>query len=53
MKRKYTKGEIKRVRLVPEEAVLLACKSSQMVGPYHTGVTCIGLPGEQCLNPGS
>jgi len=47
-KKLYTKPSIKKVKLVPEEAVLGVCKSDTGAGPNQS--TCI-IP--QCFNPGS
>lgn len=41
-KRPYTKPEVRRVLLRPEEAVLAACKTSKLAGP---GQTRCGIPG--------
>lgn len=40
MKRPYEKGEVRRVRLVPEEAVLGACLGMVAVGPWDNPVSC-------------
>ena len=47
-KKTYGKPEIKKVSLVPEEAVLQVCKNhldpTGSVGPYGAGTAC-GFPG--------
>lgn len=40
MKARYQKPEIRKIRLVPSEAVLQACKTTGVVGPGGSG--CIG-----------
>lgn len=54
MKKAYMKGEIKRVKLVPEEAVLMWCKSNVIAGPGGWSGMCTDLmSGEDCLFMGS
>jgi hypothetical protein len=48
-KREYQKPEFTRVKLVPEEAVLGACKAEFVGGEYAS--TCLGE--EFCQLPGS
>ncbi|MBI5376573.1 MAG: hypothetical protein HZA77_14160 [Candidatus Schekmanbacteria bacterium] len=48
IKKPYRAPTIKKVKLVPEEAVLGVCKSDTAAGPNQS--TCI-IP--QCFNPGS
>jgi hypothetical protein len=50
VKKPYVKGSIKRVQLRPDEAVLIMCKSTIEIGAFQSGVSCIGLPGEQCFS---
>lgn len=40
MAKPYERGEMKRVRLVPEEAVLAACLGYVEVGPWSNPVSC-------------
>jgi hypothetical protein len=44
-KRSYEKPKICEVKLAPEEAVLMACKTTASVGPEGQGV------GMKCANP--
>ncbi len=51
MKVKYEKPTIKKVKLVPSEAVLQSCKTEVMIGPMFTG--CTAMNAAYCVTPGS
>jgi len=51
MKKEYRKPEIRKVKLVPSEAVLQACKNPSSGGPIITG--CLGEVGPGCASIGS
>lgn len=54
MKRSYSKGSIKKVRLVPEEAVLASCKNHmQTGGPSNYMGMCHDMYGTFCSAFGS
>ena len=55
MKKPYEKGDIRRVRLVPSEAVLLACKGQRqgLIGPGGWEGMCIFPTGQHCYDLGS
>lgn len=40
MRKPYTKGAIKRVKLVPDEAVMMMCKGTVMPGAFSNPVSC-------------
>ena len=42
MKRKYCKPVVRKVKLVPSEAVLSACKNGNSGGPQITGCAVVG-----------
>jgi hypothetical protein len=46
-RRPYSKPRVQRVELVPEEAVLAACKGYDLSGP--PGLAHCGLPFDACL----
>jgi hypothetical protein len=49
-KRAYVKPEIASVNLIPDEAVLAACKTSGMNGPGSLGDNCLTALGADCLD---
>jgi len=51
LRKPYVKPKIERVRLVPEEAVLAACKGFGGEGP--TSPTCTVFGGSPCADFGS
>ena len=54
MKKAYVKGEIKRVKLVPDEAVMMMCKGTVMHGAFANPVSCYEPAGTgDCLIVGS
>ena len=52
MKAKYVKPVVKKVRLVPSEAVLLACKTRGILGP-DGHLSCVIDAGVNCSTIGS
>jgi hypothetical protein len=48
-RRPYSKPQVQRVELVPEEAVLGACKGYNIYGPGTPGVEHCGLPFDACV----
>ena len=54
MKLPYAKGVIKRVKLVPDEAVLMNCKGTVLPGAFINPVSCWEpAGGPDCLIVGS
>ncbi len=54
MKKPYTRGEIKRVKLVPDEAVLQNCKGTVLPGAFVNPVSCWEpAGGPDCFEVGS
>lgn len=53
MKKPYQHGQIKRVKLVPEEAVLMSCKSHMVGGPTNFRGMCHDMYGTFCSSMGS
>lgn len=54
MKKPYIKGEIKRIKLVPDEAVLLCCKGMYSPGAFANPVSCFEPAGTgDCMFVGS
>lgn len=53
MKKSYSKGDVKKVRLVPEEAVLASCKSHMVGGPTNFRDMCHDMFGTFCSAMGS
>lgn len=54
MKKPYIKGEIKRIKLVSDEAVLLNCKGTVLHGAFANPVSCYEPAGTgDCLSVGS
>ena len=51
MKQKYAKPVVQKVKLIPSEAVLLACKNPASGGPNITGCYIVG--GGGCSTIGS
>jgi hypothetical protein len=43
-RRPYQTPELRRVRLVPDEAVLASCKNTRTAGPTGMAGKCIGSP---------
>lgn len=52
MKMKYVKPELKKVRLVPTEAVLSSCKTRGIVGPEGS-LSCLFDVAQLCSALGS
>ena len=50
-KKKYTKPEIKKIRLDAKTAVLSVCKTSESFGPGTVG--CKNFLGDNCQDMGS
>ncbi|MCF7838666.1 MAG: hypothetical protein K9N49_08560 [Candidatus Marinimicrobia bacterium] len=53
MKTAYEKPEIRKVKLVPSEAVLTACKTSAAFGPQDTLAGCLIDRQDPCSAMGS
>ncbi len=43
-RRPYEPPELRRVRLVPDEAVLASCKNNATSGPVSLAGKCVGTP---------
>jgi hypothetical protein len=43
-RRTYQTPELRRVRLVPDEAVLASCKNTRTAGPTGMAGKCVGSP---------
>ena len=53
MKKEYQEPEVKKVELVPEEAVLTACKTGDTIAGGYTQGRCSGVVGLACQSSGS
>lgn len=51
-RRPYEPPQLRRVRLVPDEAVLASCKNSATSGPTGLAGKCVGSP-STCFNNAS
>jgi hypothetical protein len=51
-RRTYEPPQLRRVRLVPDEAVLASCKNNQTSGPTGLAGKCVGSP-SSCFNNAS
>lgn len=52
MKKSYEKPEVRKVKLVPSEAVLTSCKAPTAGGPQFTGCS-LGTHADPCSAIGS
>jgi hypothetical protein len=43
-RRPYRAPELRRVSLVPDEAVLASCKNASVQGPQGASIKCTGIP---------
>jgi hypothetical protein len=43
-RRPYRAPELRRVNLVPDEAVLASCKNASVQGPQGASIKCTGIP---------
>ncbi|HKQ97580.1 MAG TPA: hypothetical protein VJV75_06885 [Candidatus Polarisedimenticolia bacterium] len=43
-KRPYSTPQLRRVSLVPDEAVLASCKNASVQGPQGASIKCTGTP---------
>ena len=53
MKRTYAKPQVRKVKLVPSEAVLLTCKGVGQDGPQPNSLACIIQRVDPCQMIGS
>jgi hypothetical protein len=51
-RRAYESPQLRRVRLVPDEAVLASCKNNSTSGPTGLAGKCVGSP-STCFNNAS
>lgn len=43
-RRPYARPQLRRVSLVPDEAVLASCKNATTSGPWSSAAKCNGIP---------
>lgn len=43
-RRPYATPQLRRVSLVPDEAVLASCKNASVQGPQGASIKCTGIP---------